>query len=59
MVLCWLGQVSEVLQVLHCKNKVVCLNPHKATSVAAPVPENVQLYVCSAIRSFYPGSQAK
>ena len=25
------------------KNKVVCLNPHKVTSVAAPVPENVQL----------------
>ena len=28
---------------VHCKNKVLCLNPHKATSVAAPVPENAQL----------------
>ena len=28
---------------MHCKNKVVCLNPHKVTSVVAPVPENVQL----------------
>ena len=38
----------------HCKNKVVCLNPHKVTSVAGECA-----VTCSAIRSLYSGSQAK
>ena len=29
---------------MHCENKVVGFNPHKATSVATPVTENVQLH---------------
>ena len=34
---------------------MVCLNPHKVTSVVAPVPENVQLRAVQ----LYSGSQAK